>query len=198
VHYPSNIRPVEEQVRWSKASLKIMEQNGLAWSLKPILICLKISGMPTHDISTNRCRFFAYIFSIITLISLLFNFSFNTFYFLKNWLFFYQCKWPKSPPKKRGIVNVQIDPARQILEFFETVINPSFLLGVPLIFVFEFYITGGWRTILSSIIRIDQDMMLTKRFYRRCRRRFILLIFISLLVRKTKFNKQLEFTFISN
>jgi len=96
-----------------------MEQKGLVWSLKPILVFLKISGMPAHDISTNRCRFFVHIFSIIiTLISLLFNFSFNIFYFLKNWLYFYQCKWPKKQAKKRDQVINQIDPARQILEFF--------------------------------------------------------------------------------
>jgi len=143
--------------------------------------------MPAHDISNNRCRFFVYIFSIITLISLLFNFSFNIFYFLKNWLYFYRCEWAKSPPKTRGRVIVQVNAPRQIIDFFETVINPSSVLGIPLIFAFEFYITGGWRNILSSIIRIDQDMKLTKTFYRQCRRRFILLICVSSLV-KIKFN----------
>ena len=160
---------------------------GLTWSLKPILVLLKICGMPAHDISTNRCRFFVYIFSIITLISVLFNFSFNGFYFLKNWLFFYRCRWAKSPPKTRGLVIREVNAPRQIIDFFETVINPSSVLGIPLIFAFEFYITGGWRNIWSSIIRIDQDIKLTKTFYRQCRRRFILLICVSSLV-KIKFN----------
>ena len=170
-----------------------MEKMGLTWSLKPILVFLKICGMPAHDISTNRCRFFVYIFSIITLISVVFNFSFNSFYFLKNWLFFYRCEWAKSDPIKKGRGRPmtrtidKISAPRQIIDFFETVINPSSVLGIPLIFAFEFYITGGWRNIWSSIIRIDQDIKLTKTFYRQCRRRFILLICVSSLV-KIKFN----------
>lgn len=160
-----------------------MELKGLEWSMKPLLVCLKICGMPAPEPNTNRCRFFLYIFKMITLISLLFNFSFNILYFLKNWSYYYRCEWAKSPPYQKGRIIVNINAPRQIIQFFETVLNPSSLFGIPLIFVFKFYFTSGWRNIWSSIKIIDQDMVLTKKFHRRCRRGFILLIIASLLVK---------------
>jgi len=152
-------------------SLEKLKKKGLAQSLKPILIFTKMCGMPAHDASHNRYRFFVYLYSLLCITSLLFNCSFNFFYFIKNWLYYYTCMWQKSDPKQMGFVVIYMNSSEQISDFFEMLTKSSFVVGVPLIFVFKCYVTGGWRNIWNCINRIDEEMdWMTRSFYRRCRR----------------------------
>ena len=166
-------------------SFEELKKKDLAWSLKPILILMKMCGMPAHDASNNRCRFFVYIFSMLSITSLLFNCSFNIFYFIKNWLYYYKCKWQKSDPKQMGFVVIYMNSPEQIVDFFEILTKTSFVVGVPLIFVFKCYVTDGWRNIWNCISRIDEEMdWLTRSFYRRCRKISVFFVIFSILVSK--------------
>jgi len=100
-------------------SLEESNKTGLAWSLKPMLIFTKICGMPAHDARNSRCRFFVFIFSILTITSLFLNCSFNIFYFIKNFLYCYECKWQKSDPGQVGLVVIIMNLPEQIMDFFE-------------------------------------------------------------------------------
>lgn len=143
---------------------------------------MKMCGMPAHDAShSNHYRFFVYISSILSVTSLLFNCSFNIFYFIKNWLYYYKCKWQKSDPEQVGLVVIYMNSSEQIQDFFEILTKTSFIVGVPLIFAFECYVTDVWRNIWNCIKRIDEEMdWMTKSFYRRCRK--ISIVFVILKI----------------
>ena len=134
---------------------------------------------------TDRCRFFVFIFSILTITSLLFNCSFNIFYFIKHWLHHYKCEWQKSEPGQVGLVVIYMNSPEQIRNFFELLTKTSFIVGVPLIFAFQCYFTNEWSNIWNCINRIDEEMdLMTRSFYRRCRRISIFFFTFSLLVNK--------------
>lgn len=162
---------------------KPTEENkmSIAWSLKPILILTKMFGVPTIDIEPDTgslfCRLIALCFwGISSFLCLLLSCFLNIYRFVR----YFKHKWI-CDGENHGLehTNYKIAfayvPLNCMFEF-EMWFHTIFTIGVPLVFTFRCLCTRKFRKLLNSTRRIDESVVLTAKFYRKCRRDCFLLI----------------------
>lgn len=158
---------------------KSSEEKSILWSLKPVLIYTKISGLATYqELGNKSCtahRILGYFWFILSLICLFLNCFFQIFNCVEDIKRRFLCAGQSR------FYSVQLVP----YVFGESLISclrPIFVAGVPLIFAYKFYFYWDIKKIVSSIHEIEKKITLPDTFYRKCRNGFLLLIAISLLV----------------
>ena len=159
-----------------KTKGELEERKHLAWSLKPILVCAKICGIPTCEPSISHW-FLRFGSQFPILICLILN-SFFTMYNIS-----FEIKKGLCPTGNQYAITIfkQLEYPTLFFNFFSMISNPAFVLLIPLIFVFQFHFTGKWQTIVKSFKKIDEEIVLDEIFYRRCRKRclFSILAFLA-------------------
>jgi len=154
------------------------EKMGLAWSLKPIVVCLKLCGLPAHGTET-RHFLIRLVLNIIVCLSLFINISCNIKYMIDYCSYLSQSM---AYMRQSGIRKGDYQIPYFTLNYLNTILKNIYALGIPLLFAVEFYITGKWQEIWKCIKIIDQEIKLPKAFYRQCRKCCIITIFISFMV----------------
>jgi len=164
----------------TKSSVKFEKRANLLWSLKPILVCMQMCGIPSLEPKSSTYLFLKLVCQIPILICL----TLNSFFTIYNLLF--EFKRALCPTGNQYAMSIfkQLEYPTVFFNFFSMISNPAFVLGIPLIFVFQFNFTGKWRDILKSFYKIDQGFILDESFYRRCRKRCIFSILLFLVVSK--------------
>lgn len=153
------------------------KKKGIEWSLSPILTFSKICGIPAIHLKPKGSVLHGVICGIWKLTSL-FCLSLNSFFQLFNC--FIHSIFCSSVNKK--IKDANMFPYEWHF-LFKYVVEQTFKFGVPLIFAFQFYLTGRFQYIFSIIRKFDEEIIFPSDFYRKCRKRCILLIVISCMVR---------------
>lgn len=166
-----------------KLYIQTMEKSGKSFkkmsilsSLNPLFVCAQISGIPAYSEPRNKScfiRIFGYFSFMLTLISLSINCFFQVYNFFEAIQLRFVC----------GSLNyAYTNLPLQMAELFQIFIRPLFVAGVPLIFTFQFYFTGRFQKIWSSIEEIEKKLVLPNSFYRKFRKVCLFLIAIALLV----------------
>lgn len=157
---------------------KSPEEKNILWSLKPVLMYTKISGIPTYDASENKSctyRILGYFWFILSLTCLFLNCFFQIFNFVEDM-------------KKRYVCGFSIFDSLKYFPFAfadllgKSYSKPFFVTGVPLVFALQFYFTGKFQKIVGSVKQIENKMLLSDRFYRKCRKACYFSMAVSLLV----------------
>jgi len=160
----------------------------IQWSLYPVLIYTKICGIPSCYYTTPRnpnkrvCSHlpsgysFLYIGNIPSLICLLINCFFQIFHFVERITFRFLCGLYSL-----GSLDILYVPV-SFANLCQVLIEPMYITGVPLAFAFHFYCTKKFQNIWNSIQKIEEEIVLPKSFYYKCRKRCLFLIAISSLV----------------
>ena len=152
----------------------------ILWSLNPVVVLMKICGIPTNFELANKigCTahrvFFYYFWRILSFICLLLNCFFQNYNLVQEMKTVSICSsfsfdyWKLIP--------------FDFAELARVCLEPIYITGIPLVFSFQFYFTGKLQKIWNSILKFDEKLSLPSSFYRKCRKRCLLLIAISLLV----------------
>lgn len=160
----------------------------IAWSLKPVLMFAKTCGIPTIDIEPKSGNLFCGVIALtlwrtLSFICLLLNCFLNIYRFVKHYKRKWICDgvnhWLEHKNYKIAFAYVPLNG----MDEFEMWVYTFFMIGVPSFFNFQCLCTRKFRKILSSIRKIDERVVLTAAFYRKCRRHCIFLIIYFLIVR---------------
>lgn len=169
-------------------------KNSILGSLKPVVIFSKICGTPTfigNPVNSNSIRWImGYIICQIPSLVCLFLNSFFNVYDLVQKKRPYFCEYfsrdellIQKLDEKMTIETMQAQFSSDAYFSIESVMNPVFTTGVPLLFAFLFYFTGKFQNIWNFIRKIDDEItILSDGFYRKLKLRCLLLIGISLAV----------------
>lgn len=156
----------------------------IAKSMRPILIFLEICSIPTYNkmgkssyrLSSNYRVFIYFLRSLPSLICLLLNCSFQVYNMVGNMKIYFDCDslsfsmaWKLLP--------------MAVSALFQFVMKLIFMTGIPLVFAIQFYLTGRFQQMLSSLQKLDEKLSLPASYHRKCSRKTcIYLIIISLTV----------------
>ncbi len=161
-----------------KSSEKI--KMSIAWSLKPVLFFMKISGIPTYyEPKIKHCilrilGYFCHYFP--SLICLFLNCFFQINRFVEDCYRHFSL----------NIINNNIVPPvlQECIETLQIAFEPLLVTGVPFVFACQFYFTKKFKTIWSSIQIFDERLQLPDDFYRKCRKHSWFLIAIAIMVKR--------------
>lgn len=153
------------------------------FSLNPLVIFMKFCGVPIYPEPENNknCTTLRvlvdFIWRSLSLICLSLNCFFQTYNFVYEMKINFICSsfsftyWKLIP--------------FDFVDYTRTFLRPIFITGVPFAFAFQFYFTERFQNIFMSILNLDEKVLLTNDFYRKCRKRCLLLIALALLVSYT-------------
>ena len=159
---------------------KLSEKKmSIRWSLNPVVVLMKICGIPTYIEPRNKsCTvprvIFDYFWRILSFICFLLNSFFQIYNLIQEMKTVSVCSsfsfdyWKLIP--------------FDFAELARVCLEPIYITGIPFVFSFQFYFTGKLQKIWNSILKFDEKLLLPSSFYRKCRKRCLLLIAISLLV----------------
>ncbi len=139
------------------ASLSKNEMS-IFWSLKPLVIFMKICGVPIYFETENNksCTInrllVNFLWRSLSLVCLLLNCFFQTYNFVYEMKFAFLC----SPPSFFYWKLIPFD----FMEYAQKCLEPIFITGVPLVFAFKFYFTQNFQMIWSSILKLDERVLL--------------------------------------
>lgn len=153
-----------------------------AWSLDPLVIYMKVCGNPTsYEKSGLIHRVYGYFWRFLSLICLLINCFFNIYDLLKDMKDVFVCERHFIHRfSKKSIWLLLPMTANDLFQKFST---PIFLLGVPLVFALQFYLTRRLEKMWILIREIaERVLMLPNYFYRKCRNQCLFLIAMSFMV----------------
>jgi len=173
-----------------------LERNkmSIAWSLNSLVVCMRFCGIPTfYEKSGFMQHIFGYFWRFLSLICLFINCFYNIYDFLKDLKVLFVCE-------RRASDRMSDDEAWLLLpttvhNLFRSFSTPGFLLGVPLVFTLQFYLTGRLGKIWILIREIAERVLIRPNdFYRNCRRLCLFLIVISFVVIYSLYLMMIDFS----
>ncbi len=154
------------------------ERKGIAWSLSPILTFSKMCGIPAIICGPEESflqRVIGCIWKLLSLICLSLNSFFQIFNCFTASMFCSSVN--RSIKDGKGL-------PYQWHFLLKYIVEQTFKFCVPLFFAFQFYLTRRFQPIFDTIRKFDEEIVFPFSFYRKCRRRCILLIAISCMVKR--------------
>ncbi len=157
-------------------SEKSSGKENILSSLSSLFVYTNVCGIPTyHEPRNYSCknRILGYFWGFLSFICLSLNCCFQIFNFFQNVVLCFCDQY--------YIYTLKIVPTR-LFSYSSYYFTLSFVAGIPLIFVFQFYFSGKFQKILNSFQENEEKISPSKSFYRKCRIRYLALIFISFMV----------------